>query len=377
MKRVSIKPRPKWNERLEEIGFSFHSVGGVYWNESACYEFTADEIDHIESVTETLHDMCLKAVDYVIYKNLFSHLGIKESVESLVRTSWEKKDRSVYGRFDLCYDGKNEPRLLEYNADTPTSLLEASIAQWVWLQDVFPGYDQFNSIHEKLIEAFKEVKRDLIFDDSLYFTCLKNHEEDFITTEYMRDVALQCGLDARHIFIEDIGYAAETGKFYDSGEREINILFKLYPWEWLLSDFERGLDGEKIRLIEPAWKIILSNKGILPILWEMYPDHPNLLSCHYDPSKLKTEYIRKPLLSREGANISLVDKIKGVLEISEGTYGREGFVYQEAKLPPCFDDNYPVIGSWIVNGQPAGIGIREDNTPITKNTSRFVPHYFR
>ncbi len=366
-----------WNERLEEIGFSFHSVGGVYWNESACYEFTPDEIDHIESVTETLHDMCLKAVDYVIYKNLFRRLGVRESVESLVRTSWEKKDRSVYGRFDLCYDGKNEPGLLEYNADTPTSLLETSIAQWVWLQDVFPGYDQFNSIHEKLIDAFTEVKRDLIFDDTLYFACLKDHEEDFVTTEYMRDAALQCGLDARHIFIEDIGYAAETGKFYDSEEREINSLFKLYPWEWLLGDFERGIDREKIRIIEPAWKIILSNKGILPILWEMYPDPPNLLACHYDPSKLNTEYIRKPLFSREGANVSLVDKIKGVLEFSEGPYGGEGFVYQEAKLPPCFDGNYPIIGSWIVNGQPAGIGIREDNTPITRNTSRFVPHYFR
>ena len=51
------------------------------------------------------------------------------------------------------YDGKAPPRLLEYNADTPTALLEASVAQWFWLQDCFPTADQFNSIHERLIDA--------------------------------------------------------------------------------------------------------------------------------------------------------------------------------------------------------------------------------
>ena len=43
---------------------------------------------------------------------------------------------------------------------------------------------------------------------------------------------------------------------------------------------------------------------------------------------------------------------------------------------PAFDGNYPVIGSWIIGDDAAGIGIREDDTPITRNTSRFVPHYF-
>lgn len=61
---------------------------------------------------------------------------------------------------------------------------------------------------------------------------------------------------------------------------------------------------------------------------------------------------------------------------TEGTYGKEGFVYQQYCPLPSFDGNYPVIGSWIVDGKPAGIGIREDDTPVTKNTSRFVPHYF-
>jgi glutathionylspermidine synthase len=33
-----------------------------------------------------------------------------------------------------------------------------------------------------------------------------------------------------------------------------------------------------------------------------------------------------------------------------------------------------VLGSWFAAGQPCGLNIREDASPITKNTSRFLPH---
>jgi glutathionylspermidine synthase len=62
---------------------------------------------------------------------------------------------------------------------------------------------------------------------------------------------------------------------------------------------------------------------------------------------------------------------------TDGPYGREGFVYQAWQPLPCVDGNYPVIGSWVIAGKPHGIGIREDSTPITRDTSRFVPHFFR
>lgn len=72
--------------------------------------------------------------------------------------SWNEEPPAIYGRFDLAYDGIHPPKLLEYNADTPTALLEASVVQWYWLQDVFPKDDQFNSIHEHLVAKWKELK---------------------------------------------------------------------------------------------------------------------------------------------------------------------------------------------------------------------------
>jgi glutathionylspermidine synthase len=130
--------------------------------------------------------------------------------------------------------------------------------------------------------------------------------------------------------------------------------------------------------IEPIWKMLLSNKAILPVLWEMYPDHPNLLPAFFTPQKFASDYVKKPLLSREGANINIHAATGEVA--TTGDYGAEGFVYQAYHPLPNFstngEANYMVVGSWIIGDEAAGIGIREDESPITKNTSRFVPHYF-
>jgi len=105
-----------------------------------------------------------------------------------------------------------------------------------------------------------------------------------------------------------------------------------------------------------------------------------LLETYSDSKKLeKRPHIKKPVFSREGSNIELININESHSPVDAG-YGGEGFVYQEYFEMPCFQDgaskNYPVIGSWIINNLPAGIGIREDDSPVTLNTSRFVPHYF-
>jgi glutathionylspermidine synthase len=375
MKRREVGRRSDWQQKFEELGFTFHSMGGCYWSEGVCYEFSSDEIDHLKDVTQELHGMCLNAVDYIIANSMFRKMGIGEAAEALVRESWGRKDASIYGRFDFSYNGKDEPRMLEYNADTPTSLYESSVAQWVWLEEMFPKYDQFNSIHEKLGDAFNVVKGKMPIISKLYFSCVKDNEEDFVTVEYMRDVAGQAGIGTAHIYVEDIGYNPDINKFVDLGEEAIEYMFKLYPWEWLMSDeFGVNISQSAIALWEPAWKMLLSNKGILPVLWEMYPGHKNLLPCYFDESRISGDYVRKPLLSREGANIEM--RTAGQKIVTDGTYGGEGFIYQAVSELPKFSGRYAVVGSWIVNDLAAGIGMREDDTPITKNTSNFAPHYF-
>ncbi len=376
MEREYSVPRPGWQRKLEEIGFSYHSMDGKYWDESVCYFFTAEEIDMLESVTAELHEMCIEAAGAIIERDWFDRLAIPEHARNLIVDSWSRDESSLYGRFDFSYDGRYPPKLLEYNADTPTSLIECSAAQWFWLEDVKPDMDQFNSLHEKLIERWRQINADGWIKGPLYFSCIKENEEDLCTVGYMRDTAAQAGLDTVFIFTEDIGWDESRQLFADMDGGEMAALFKLYPWEWLVQeDFGRQLALNKVRMIEPAWKMLLSNKGILPVLWELYPHHPNLLPAYFSADKFRREYVKKPLLSREEANI-VIEKNQRVVSKDEG-YGEEGYIYQEYFPLPMFDaDNFPVIGSWIVGDEPAGIGIREDDTLITSNMSRFIPHYF-
>ena len=373
MQRIKTTPRNNWQEAVENLGFGFHTTDVPYWDETAYYSFTLDEVDNLEKATTTLWDLCLKAVQYVIDNKLYIQFRIPENFVEYIEKTWNDDVPSIFGRFDLCYKN-GKIKMLEFNADTPTSLYEAGIVQWFWLQDFDKNKDQFNSIHEKLIAYWKYLKV-YLQPGKLHFTCLKETLEDLTNTEYMRDCAAQAGLDTKLVFIDDIGWDENAKQFVDMEDESIRNIFKLYPWEWLAAEeFGKNIlvDTNQIFWIEPSWKMILSNKAILPILWELNPDCEYLLPAYFEENGMK-DYVKKPILSREGANIEMV-KHYGTIEKTDGEYGEEGFVYQQLFELPEFDNNYPVIGSWIIGQEAAGIGIREANNLITDNKSRFVPH---
>lgn len=381
MHRRPIAPRPDRQARLKAIDFAFPEIGGEpYWVEDAHWTFTLEQIERdIEAPTELLGRLCESVVDRVIGdERLLTRLGIPEHAWDLIAESRRRGDRSLYGRFDLAYDGKTPAKLLEYNADTPTALYEAAVVQWYWLTDllergVLPeGTDQYNSLHERLIARLAEI----VPDGMLHLAGQTESVEDAGTLAYLADCALAAGRGATVLDMSQIGLAGD--RFVDVETRPIDRLFKLYPWEWLFADdFGRSPAMRATRFLEPPWKAILSNKGILPLLWEMAPGHPNLLPAHFadDPraERLGPHRVIKPLLSREGADVTLLDHGR-VVEKTDGTYGAEGYVVQTAYPLPAFDGWYPVLGSWLVGDVACGLGVREDATRITTDRSRFVPH---
>lgn len=363
---------------------TFHTPGGVpYWNESAYYRFNRNQVDELEKAANDLNMMCISAAEHVIKRGLWDTMGIPLQAVSAILRSWENDDFSLYGRFDFSYDGVNPPKMLEYNADTPTSLVEAAVVQWFWLQEKFPEFDQFNSIHEKLIEAWKRLKGDGV--NSVHLGGVKDSDEDFRNVQYIQDTCHQAGLETKQLYVEDLGWNEAERVFVDLDNEAVNCFFKLYPWEWMFhEEFWKHVqrDESQCQFIEPAWKALLSNKALLPILWALYPDHPNLLPAFFDqgPFSRKGSYVKKPKLSREGANIEIIDSSSGLpLKIIEtaGDYGEEGYVYQALAKLPSFDGHYPVCGVWVVNHEACGLGVREDNSLVTGNLSRFVPHLFK
>jgi glutathionylspermidine synthase len=289
MQRHTLSPRPNWQRIVERQGLTFHTPESLpegarpYWDESACYEFTAQQIDQLEAAANELQTMCLTAAQHVIDNQRYAELEILPETVPLIEWAWNEEPPALYGRFDLMYDGTRPPKLLEYNADTPTSLLEAAVIQWNWLQDVYKEADQFNSLHERLIAKWKDV--DAYLEKPVYFASADN-PEDRLTTAYLRDTAEQAGLPTRQLLMHEIGWNDRRNCFVDDtpAEEAMLSIFKLYPWETMLEEAfaTHCLDTYRdVRWIEPIWKLLLSNKGILPVLWELYPNHDLLLESHF------------------------------------------------------------------------------------------------
>lgn len=371
MQRVKVHPRYDWQTKVVQQGMNFHTINDkIYWDESVCYEFQSNLIDKIENVTKVLHDMCLNYVEYSINNGNYSGYWFENNsvIINLIEQSWKTQHPYLYGRFDLGINSSGDIKMFEYNADTPTALLEASVIQWNWKQDIFPDYDQFNSIHEKLINRWKEINP----SSKVYFTAMTNSpHEDWSNIHYMLETFFEAGFNGSSIDLEMVGWDSKNNQFVDMNNYNINYLFKLYPWEWLCQDeYVNNISKSNTVFIEPPWKMLLSNKLLCAKLWEMYPDHENLLrsGLYTNPILLdsKISWIQKPMLGREGQGVKIHDK-NNILE--------QGNIMQEKFNVAKFDGMTPVIGSWIIGDEPAGIGIRED-IDITTNNSRFVPHYF-
>jgi glutathionylspermidine synthase len=400
MDRLEITPRQNWSAQIEALGFDFYNLDGIpYWHESAYYKFSAAEIDMIEEAANTMHGMFLAAADRIVNEKLFPLMGIDPAVGKLIAESWERKDAAVYGRFDFLYDGKGPPKLLEYNADTPSSLFEASIVQWNWREQVFPKSDQFNSIHESLVARWGNLLVGRWLDngkgqniaDMIYVTTAEGGpaaKEDVCTVQYMGALATEAGFKMKYLPVQALGRSNNgTGPFLtDLDETPIRRLFKLYPWEWLFADAPDWVTGTmgNVEWIEPMWKMMLSNKGILPVLWEMFPEHENLLPAYRSPTAFNdgTRFVAKPMLGREGANITIREG-DNVIAQTKGSYGSDTklpghgtMVYQKFFEGASFGTARPNLGVWMANDTACGMGIREDDTLIVGNRSRFVPHTF-
>lgn len=381
MRREPSQARPDIERHFRQIGFAYAQIDGeIYWDESVRYVFTLREIEHdIEKPTRDLAALSLELVDRIVAsQGMMDRLRIPAHARELIAQSWRRRDPSLYGRFDFAYDGKGPAKLLEYNADTPTSLYESAVVQWHWLEQLVArgalpaGADQFNSLHEKLVARWREIGA----KPFVHVAAMSASVEDFGTAAYIADCAAQAGCVSALLDMQDIGL--KDTRFYDRDGRRIETLFKLYPWEWMFRDeFSHASAMGFTRFLEPPWKALLSNKGMLALLWEMAPAHPNLLECYFsdDPrvAALGDSYAEKPIYSREGANVRLVREGRDLAR-TPGGYGEEGHVRQALYPPPCIGGRYPVIGAWIVGVEPAGMGLREDATPVTTDRARFVPH---
>ena len=371
MKRIPVTPRSDYREKIEALGFDFH---GDYWREEAYYRFTAEETACLEEATNEAYRLYCEAAQFIIEDNpefMERALNIPKEIGERIRASWGADELSLYGRFDFILAKDGTPKILEFNADTPTSLLEASVIQWQWKEDVFPECDQFNGIHEGLVQSWKDIFPQ---KGEIHFAGALENNEDTGTLQYLASTAMEAGFSTRVLDMQALDL--QNGRFFDPAGELVNRCFKLYPWEWMVDESPDGCLAE-MEWLEPIWKLVMSNKAILATLYELFPDSPYVLPCYLSRPRAGL-FCKKPVFSREGHNVSVVDirdweEYVRIAE-TEGDYNTGAYVYQEYVEPTAYSGKYPVIGSWIIGGEAAGIGIRENRMEVTDNLSEFVPH---
>jgi glutathionylspermidine synthase len=383
MRRVPSRPRPDALDLVRAEGLVYASERNTagedvpYWTEDVAYVFESAEIDALERVTQELHEMSMAAGRRMAERpDVLTRLGLPPQAWPAIRASLEDPAAwSLYGRFDLVWDGTGSPKLLEYNADTPAGLVEAAVSQWSWLEAVRPEDDQWNMLHERLVQAWG---RHVPPGSTVHFTAGREEPlEDWNTLTYVRDTATEAGLRTVAVDIEDVGWHSGAQMFVDAAEDPMSVVFKMYPWEWML-DEEFGQHAtspaSRTRWVEPLHKVLLGSKALLAVLWELYPGHPNLLPAYLDGPRDLPAHVHKPMFGWEGAGISIHGGGETIANPAGHTAGQQG-VYQQFVHLPRFDGAHPVLGTWVVGGRAAGLGVRESTSLITDASARFVPHY--
>lgn len=372
MKLIHLPERADWQERFEKFGFAYHSYDGSYWHDDLGVSLTQRQWDDFGRACEEIHQLGLDIVSETVRTGDFAPWKLTDIAASLVTESWRRADPSVYGRFDLTLDAHGIPKIYEYNGDTPTSIMEASWAQTDWANA--RGLQSSCRLAELMPSAFAQLTA--LGATSLPIAGMSTSVEDTSNLFPMVQWARQAGLDASWVPIESMQYHFDQNMHgFDGIAHE--WIFKLYPWEFLCVENAQYLPASRTRFVEPAWKLLLSSKAFLAEAWRRAPGHPNLLACYHagavagsEGPGLEQGYAKKPLYSREGSNVTLVDANGSLIQKEIGPYGREGYVVQAyCPMPEPEPGKRFTLGGWISAGRFAGTCARFTDDHVVTNVS--------
>lgn len=385
------KLNPLTNEYLESIGFTWHTDSDeTSYISDEVVSISEEEAEAYYSATNELYDMYCEAGQHVIDNNLFHELDIPFNLIEIIKDSWEDDVHwHLYGRFDLAGGLDGKPiKLIEFNADTPTALFETAIVQWAMLKFNNLGEsNQFNSLYEAIKDNFKRfvtLDSDLKKFDEHYaklnwkilFSSVSGNDEEERTTKLLQHIASEAGFQTDFEYIEDVGFNDEG---ISKGDELFEFWFKLIPWEDIAIDegelaviLTQMISNKKVIISNPAYTLLFQSKGIMKILWDLYPNHPLLLETSFEPLENRKQ-VEKMCFGREGANVAIVNEDNSLELKTDGEYENFKPIYQEyVEFPQDKNGDHYQAGVFYAY-EACGLGFRKGGK-ILDNMSKFVGH---
>jgi glutathionylspermidine synthase len=384
------KTTPLDTDYLESLGFVWHtdSDESSYISDELVV-ISEDEAEAYYEASNTLYDMYVEAAEYVVENYLFHEIGIPFNLVDVIKESWENDVHwHLYGRFDLAGGVDGKPiKLLEFNADTPTALFETAIIQWAMLKkNGLEEESQFNALYESLVNNFKRLvtlEEDVSTFEERYdgwnflFTSVKGNSEEENTVRLLQHIATEAGFNTEFAYIDDIEFSVEDGIFYE--DKNYELWFKLIPWEDIAleeSDLAMLLTNiiknQKVIIFNPAYTLLFQSKGLLKILWDLYPNHPLLLESSFEPLEGKKQ-VKKPVFGREGGSVSILDEKANDVESVAGDYDSHKMIYQAYTELATDTQGLSYQAGVFYAYEACGLGFRKGGK-ILDNMSKFVGH---
>lgn len=389
-----LKLEPLTDEYLESIGFVWHTdEDNSSYIADEVVEVSEDEANAYYEASNELYDMFCEAGEHVIENDLFHEINIPFNLIETIKESWENDVHwHLYSRFDLAGGLDGTPiKLIEFNADTPTSLFETAIIQWALLKaNGLDEASQFNNLYDALKENFKRIitldsdieKFDEYYKDlgwKILFSSISSSAEDENTTKLLQHIATEAGFNTDFEYIDKVEFNDE-GIFKD--EESFEFWFKLIPWEDIAIDeselaliLAEIIKEKKAIIFNPAYTLMFQSKGFMKILWDLYPNHPLLLETSFEPLENKKQ-VEKRCFGREGANIKIINEDGSTELETQGEYEGHKAIYQEY-VELNTDSNGVTYQAGVFYAYEAcALGFRRGDK-ILDNASKFVGHIIK
>ncbi len=389
-----LELKPLTDEYLESIGFVWHTdEDNSSYIANEVVEVSEDEANAYYEATNELYDMFCEAGEHVIENDLFHEINIPFNLVETIKESWENDVHwHLYSRFDLAGGLDGKPiKLIELNADTPTSLFETAVIQWALLKaNGLDEASQFNNLYDALKDNFKRIitlDSDIENFDEYYkdlgwkilFTSISSSAEDENTTRLLQHIATEAGFNTDFEYIDNVEFADE-GIF--ANEQSFEFWFKLIPWEDIAIDeselaliLAEIIKEKKAIIFNPAYTLMFQSKGFMKILWDLYPNHPLLLETSFEPLEGKKQ-VEKRCFGREGANTKIINEDGSIDTQTDGEYEGHKAIYQEYTELNTDKDGVTYQAGVFYAYEACALGFRRGEK-ILNNTSKFVGHIIK